>query len=134
MNAPSRCFRVIVLASFAFCYPFVAGCGKGDDFVQVTKDDVRTNTTMELPETDPPILTKALAEQIKPGISQMDAWRVLQSASRDERTAKSLVDSAIIKKMVDNVEHNITIKQGKLKLALVFKGDKLVEKTIQGLK
>jgi hypothetical protein len=90
---------------------------------------VGTSAAVELPETGAPMLTKAVADRIQPGMAQADALAVLQEAS----ASNSLINAAVNHGKLNNIRYDLTVTQGKRKLVLHFKDNKLVEKSQEGL-
>jgi len=86
-----------------------------------------------LPESDPPVLSKAVAGRIKPGMSQKEVLSVLQDAARDTPTAKSQIEATVLQGKLNSIRYDLTVIQGKRKLVLAFKDNKLVDKTQEGL-
>jgi hypothetical protein len=95
--------------------------------------DVGTATTLQLPESEPAVLTKDIADRIQVGMSQEQALSILQAAARDIPSAKSTVDVVVTQGKLNNVRFDLTVIQGKRKLALAFKNGKLVDKMQDGL-
>lgn len=127
MNRPSRyrCPTALVVALLV-----LAGCGKEP---AAPTADVGTTATLVLPESDPPVLTPAVAGRMKPGIAQDDALDVLREAARDTPSARSSVETVVAQGRMNPIRYDLTVGQGPRKLVLAFKGGKLVEASKAGL-
>ncbi|HEV2969130.1 MAG TPA: hypothetical protein VGY55_04010 [Pirellulales bacterium] len=112
------------------------GCGQNNQTPPKEKDVEKeldgTSTAIALGETEPPVLTKAIADRIRPGLSQEEVLSLLQDAARNTRAAGSL-DSAVALGKLNDIRFDLTVSQGKRKLVLAFKDRKLVDKTQEGL-
>jgi hypothetical protein len=86
-----------------------------------------------LPDSDPPVLTKAVADRIKPGMSQEEVLGMLQEAGKHTTTAGSLLDNMVTQGKANPVRYDLTVTQGKRKLVLAFRDAKLLEKKQAGL-
>jgi hypothetical protein len=75
------------------------------------------------------MLTKVVADRIQPAMAQADALAVLQEAS----ASNSLINAAVNQGKLNNIRYDLTVTQGKRKLVLHFKDNKLVEKSQEGL-
>ena len=126
MNRRSRCLHptAVVFAILA-----LAGCGKEP---AAPTADMGTTATLVLPESDPPVLTPAVAEWMKPGIAQEDALAVLRDATRDTPSARSSVETVVTQGKMNPIRYDLTVGQGPRKLVLAFKGGKLVEASKAG--
>jgi hypothetical protein len=127
---PMTVLRFIPPAALVAWLGVVAGCGRS---TPVSSKDVGTTTTVGLPESDPPVLTQAVADRIKPGMSQDEALAILQDAARDTPSAKSSVEAAVTQGKLNNIRYDLTISQGKRKLVLAFRDNKLADKNQEGL-
>jgi hypothetical protein len=108
----------------------LVGCGGG---TPASPSHVGTTTTVKLPESDPPVLTKAVADQIRPGMTQEEVLVILRNAARDTPSAKSSVEAAYSQGKMNPIRYDLTLSQGTRKLALAFKAEKLAEKKQEGL-
>ena len=130
MTALVRLIRFISLATLVTLLGIVTGCGPS---TPTLPKDVGTTTTVDLPESNPPVLTQAVADRIKPGMSQDEVLAILQDAAPDTPSAKSSVEAAVTQGKLNNIRYDLTISQGKRKLVLAFRDNKLAEKTQDGL-
>lgn len=119
--------RVFLLASLLAT---LVGCQQSPP--TVSKE---TGTTAEvgLPESDPPVLFKAVADRIKPGMSQEEALAILQDAGKNTPSARSSLETIVTQGKLNTIRYDLTISQGKRKLVLAFRDGKLVEKKQEGL-
>jgi hypothetical protein len=85
--------------------------------------------TIVLPESNPPVLTQAVADRIKQGMSRDEVLAILRGAARDTPPAKASLEGVVI----GQGTFNIAISQGKRKLVLVFRDSKLADKNPEGL-
>jgi hypothetical protein len=109
----------------------LAGCGSARPTIP---DHIGTSTTIVLPESDPPVITKALADRIRPGMNQEEVLALLRDAGRPKEQAKSLVEVAEFQGKLNSIRYDLSVWQGKTrKLSLSFKAEKLVEKKQEGL-
>jgi hypothetical protein len=110
--------------------PLVAGCEQSSPTLP---KDVGTTTTVGLPEGDPPVLTKAVSDRIKPGMPQQEVLAILQDAARGTPAAKTSVDAAVTQGRLNNIRYDLTLTQGNRKLVLSFRDNKLSDKKQEGL-
>jgi hypothetical protein len=120
---------ILVVSLVAWLLP-VAGCARS---TPAPPKDVGTTATVGLPESDPPVLSRAVADRIRPGMSQEDVLAVLQDAARETPSAKSSVEAAVTQGKMNTIRYDLTVTQGKRKLVLAFRDNKLVEKAQEGL-
>jgi hypothetical protein len=109
----------------------LVGCGTGTPPPPI--GNVGTTSMVGIPESTPPVLTKAVADRIRTGMAQGEVLGILRDASLDTPSAKSLVELASTQSKMNSIRYNLTIVQGKRRLALAFKDEKLVAKTTDGL-
>ncbi len=109
----------------------VAGCERTSP---APSKDVGTTTTVVLPESDPPVLSKLVADRLKSGMPQEEALVVLQDAARSTPSARSSVEAVVAQGKLNNIRYDLTVTQGKRKLVLAFRDNKLVEMKEEGLK
>jgi hypothetical protein len=107
--------------------PIGSGCTKKE--TAPLSSNVGTSATVQLPEIGMPMLTKVVADRIQPAMAQADALAVLQEAS----ASNSLINAAVNQGKLNNIRYDLTVTQGKRKLVLHFKDNKLVEKSQEGL-
>lgn len=122
--------RFVVLACLLAWLSVVAGCGPS---TPTLPQDVGTTATVGLPESDPPVLSKAVAQGIKSGMSQDDVLSILQEAARDTPSAKSSVETAVTLCKLNTIRYDLTVTQGERKLVLAFRDNKLMDKAQEGL-
>ena len=128
MRCPSKCFRLSLLTMLFASLLTMIGCGK-----DALPKDVGTSATVGLPESQLPVLTKAIADRMRPGLSQDEALTILQDAALDTPSAKSSVEAAVVQGKLNSIRFDLTITQGPRKLVLAFKDGKLVDKTQEGM-
>ena len=115
------------------------GCGTdtpvppSDSGAPVPPGKAGTTSTVELPESTPPLLTKAVADRIRQGMTQGEVLGILLDASRDTPTAKPLVELASTQSKLNPIRYDLTIVQAGRRLVLAFRSEKLAEKTLEGL-
>jgi len=95
--------------------------------------EIGTTANFELPDGDPPILTKAMADQIVPGLPQDVVLAYLQEAARDTPSAASSLEVAAEEAKLNKLRYDLTIVQGKRKLMLSFRDAVLVDVKREGL-
>jgi hypothetical protein len=95
--------------------------------------NVGTTSTVELPESTPPVLTKAVADRIRPGMTQEEVLVILRDASRETPSAKTSIEAAHTQSKLNTIRYDLTIVQGKRRLVLAFRTEKLTEMTVDGL-
>ena len=122
-----RC-KLIPLTTLFALFLALVGCGQ-----TTLPKESGTSTTVGLPESDPPVLTKAVADRMQPGLSQDESLSILQDAARGTPTAKSSVDAAVTQGKLNDIRYDLTITQGPRKLVLSFKDHKLVDVKQQGM-
>jgi hypothetical protein len=105
------------------------GCGQN---ASTLPSNAGTTAKLELPESDPPVLTKAIADRIRPGMSQEEVLALLRDAARDTPSAKSSLETIYTQGKLNNVRYDLTLTQGKRKLVLAFKSDALTDKKQEG--
>jgi hypothetical protein len=130
MTALVRLVRFLPLAAMVALLGVIAGCTQR---APAPSKDAGTTSQLGLPESDPPVLTRAAADRIKPGMSQDEALAILQDAARNTPSAKSSIDTAVTQGKLNNIRYDLTIRQGKRKLVMNFRDGKLVDKTQEGL-
>jgi hypothetical protein len=128
MSCPSKCCRLSLLRTLVVVLLAMSGCEKN-----ALPKDVGTSATVGLPEGQPPVLTKTLADRLRPGLSQVEALTILQDAALETPSAKSSVEAAVVQGKLNSIRYDLTITQGLRKLVLVFKDGKLVDKTQEGM-
>ena len=106
------------------------GCGNSQTPYAV---DIGTTAMVQLPDGDPPVLTKELANRIHVGMSQREVLTMIRNAGRHIRSAKSLLELAYDQSMVNPIRYNLTMVQGRRKFALEFKSEKLEKKAVYEL-
>jgi hypothetical protein len=95
--------------------------------------NVGTTAEVQMPETDPPVITKALAERMQPGLAQADALSILQDAARQLPSVKSYTDFIVVSGNLNPIRYDLTVRQGNRKLILAFKDGKLAAAQQDGL-
>jgi hypothetical protein len=111
----------------------LAGCGQSTPAPSSSEAALGTATTLELPEGNSPVLTKAVVDAIKPGMSQDKVRGILREGAKDNPAAKTNIDTAAMQGMMNDAKFDVTITQGKRKLTLSFKGNSLVDKSSEGI-
>ena len=107
----------------------IVGCGHRESALP---SDVGATAEIELPASDPPVLSKALASRFQSGMRQEEILSILRDAGRDTPSAKSLVETAYQHGKLNNIRFDLTVIQGKRKVVLNFKNENLVHKTKAG--
>lgn len=130
MSCLSYRFRILVLMCLPISLPTLVGCQPS---APTLSKDAGTTATLGLPESDPPVLTKAVVERIKPGMSQDEVLGILQDAASNTPTAKSSLEPVITQSKLNTIRYDLTITQGKRKLVLAFNNAKLTEKKQEDL-
>jgi hypothetical protein len=92
-----------------------------------------TTSEVQLPESDPPVLTKAVADRIRTGMAQEEVLAILRDAARETPAAKSSLELAYTQGKLNTVRYDLTLAQGRRRLVLAFKSATLAEKTVEGL-
>jgi hypothetical protein len=110
--------------------PTLVGCGQGTPSLP---KGAGTTAEVMFPESDPPVLSPAVADRIKPGMSWEEVLGILQDAARDTPAAKSNLDPVAALGKLNSLRFDLTVTQGKRKLVLRFRDGKLAEKTQEGL-
>ena len=105
------------------------GCGAEPTPISV---DMGTTAMVQLPNTEPPILNKELADRVRVGMSQRDVLTILRDAGRVLPSVKSELDLAYEQSMLNPVRYTVSLLQGKRKLMLDFRSEKLEKKTTLG--
>ncbi len=123
-------FRILLLACLAASLPTLVGCQQSSPTLS---KEAGTTAAIGLPESESPVLSKAVADRIKPGMSQEEVLAILQEAASNTPSAKSLLENAVIQGKLNNFRYDLTITQGKRKLVLVFREARLAEKKQEGL-
>jgi len=127
MSDRSRCFLFILLASLVTLLPLATGC------TPAVPKDLGTTTKLDLPDSEPPVLSKAVADRIHVGMSQEEVLSLLQGAALAMPSAKSSMEAIILQGKLNSIRYDLTVAQGKRKLFLAFKDNKLVDKSQEGL-
>jgi hypothetical protein len=125
MACLSRRFMVFLLVCL-----LLVGCQPSPP---TSSKEAGTTAEIGLPESDPPVLSKAVADRIRPGMSQEEAVGILQDAAKDTPAVKSTLENVVTLSKLNNVRLDLTVSQGRRKLALAFRDAKLVEKKQEGL-
>ena len=113
------------LALMTLCLPLTAGCSGTTSSTVVTA--TTTRSTLDISEKEPVVLTKALAEKMKPDMSFEQVLEVLKNATQDQPSVKHRVDGLFPKEKITK-RYELTLKQGQRKLLLIFVENKLREK------
>lgn len=123
-------FQVLPLMCLPALLPLLVGCQRSPP--TWTKE---TGTTAEvgLPDSNPPVLSKTVADRIKLGMSQEEVLSLLQDAGRNTPAAKSSLEAAATQAKLNSIRYDLTVTQGKRKLVLAFREAKLAEKKLEGL-
>ena len=108
----------------------LAGCGRDGPAVS---PDAGTTAELQLPESNPPVLTRAVADRIRPGMPQEAVLSLLRDAARDTPSARSSLETVSTQGKLNNIRYNLTVSQGKGVLKLAFKDAALVDKEQSGL-
>jgi hypothetical protein len=108
----------------------LVGCGPD---TPPPASDVGTTAMVQLPESTPPVLTKAVGDRIRQGMTQEEVFAILRDASRDTPSAKSSIETAFTQAKLNTIRYDLTITQGKRRLVLAFRAEKLAEKKLDGL-
>ncbi len=95
--------------------------------------ETETTAEVRLPESNPPVLSKAVADRIKPGMSQEEVLGILHEAGKNTPAVGSLLDNMVTQGKANPIRYALTVTQGKRKLVLAFRDAKLVEKDQEGL-
>jgi hypothetical protein len=109
----------------------LAGCGA--DRSETGGDGVAITRARILPESDTPLLTRALADRFRLGMAQDEALEILRNAARDTPSAKSLSEATDMQGQLNPIRYELTLIQGKARLVLTFRDKRLAEKKIGGL-
>jgi len=107
--------------------PLATGC------TPAVPKDLGTTTKLDLPDSEPPVLSKAVADRIHVGMSQEEVLSLLQGAALAMPSAKSSMEAIILQGKLNSIRYDLTVAQGKRKLFLAFKDNKLVDKSQEGL-
>jgi hypothetical protein len=126
----SRHIAFALLFALLACHLALAGCGQSEPPLS---ENVGTTSEIEFPVADPIMLSKDLADRIKPGMSVEEAMAILQDAVRSNPSARSMVDVAVTQAKLNNIRYDLTVTQGKRKIVLAFRDKKLTEKKQEGL-
>jgi hypothetical protein len=129
MAALVRILRFIGVIAMVVLLGTVAGCTRS---ASTLPKDAGTTAEVVLPESNPPVLTLAVAERIKPGMPQDEVLAILQDAARDDPSIKSMVDVTVTQGKLNHFRYDLTISQEKRKLTLAFRNNKLAEKNQEG--
>ena len=113
------------LALLSVSLSTVAGCSGTTSSTTVTA--TTTRSTLDISEGEPIVLTKALAEKLKPEMSLEQVLEVLQTATKDQPKVKHRVDG-LFPKGPTTKRYELNLKQGQHKLFLIFIENKLREK------
>lgn len=130
MSCLSCRIQILLLVWLPVALPTLVGCQPS---APTLSKEAGTTAAVELPESDPPVLTKAVAERIKPGMSQEEVLGILQKAGSNTPTAKSSLEVVGTQGKLNTIRYVLTVTQGKRKLVLAFKNAKLAEKKQEGL-
>ncbi len=122
--------RRIRLTLFLVSLVGIAGCRSDNPPIP---SYVGTTTEIVIPESNPPVLTRALADKIRPGMAQREILAALREAGSATELARSLVETAELQGKLNNIRYDLSISQGNRKLSLSFKAEKLLEKKQEGL-
>jgi hypothetical protein len=109
----------------------IAGCGRP---AAPPPAGVGTTASVGLPESEPPVLSAALADRLKPGMAQGEVLQTLADAAKDTPSARSTLDAVVKQGGLNNVRYELTVTQGKRTLVLRFRDNKLVEMKQVGLR
>lgn len=126
-----RCRLAVLLALTGVNLLLPVGCGQPAPAPPLSKE-VGTTATVGLPASDPPVLSRTLAERIKPGMTQDAVLSILQDAASATPSAKSMIDAAATQARLNNLRYDLTVMQGKHKLVLGFREQKLAEMRQEG--
>jgi hypothetical protein len=116
---------VLHAAPLLISLSIIVGCGQDTPTLPT---NVGTTAELRLPESDPPVLTKAVADRIRLGMSQEGVISFLRDAARDTPSARSSVEAMSTQSKLNNIRYDLTLTQGPRKLVLAFKADALVDK------
>jgi hypothetical protein len=108
----------------------LVGCGTDRT---ASTSDVGTTAWIQFPEGNPPLLTRALADRLRPGMAQDEALDILRGAARDTPAAKSMIEATDLQGRLNPNRYDLTVAEGKVRLILAFKAKKLAEKKVEGL-
>jgi len=111
--------------ALAFLGGFFVGCGND----QSSPSPI---ARVELANTKPPIVTKAVADQITVGMNQQDAMALLVKAA-GTMSPKYFLEAIAGQSSLNKPRFELTLSQDNRKLVLKFKDEKLVEKSSEGL-
>ena len=125
-----RRFWLIFSLGLLSSLPTLVGCGQGTPSLP---KEAGTTAEVMFPESDPPVLSPAVADSIKPGMSWEEVLGILQEAARDTPAAKSQLEPVAAQGKLNSLRYDLTVAQGKRKLVLRFRDGKLAEKTQEGL-
>ena len=111
----------------------VAACVACDRKPQAVVPNAWTTAEVALPPTDPPVVDKALADRFTVGMPQDDAVAVLQSAATSRPVNGSYFQNVADQARLNGVRYDLTVTQGRRKLVLKFRKEKLVDVQKHGL-
>ena len=117
----------------AFACALLAGCAESPTPPPVVASNPGTTSTVQFPEAASPILTKALADRIQPGMAQDAVISILIDAAKGEPSAAGMIEPIAKQSKLNPIRLDLMLTQGKRKLILAFKSDALVDKKQEGL-
>jgi len=123
-------YRRLVGTPLLFSLVAVVGCGRG---MPALPSYAGTTSYVQFTESNPPFLTEALARRIRPGMPQEEVLVILRDAAQNTPSAKSSIETAYTTGKLNPSRYDLTIAEGKRKLVLAFKAEKLAEMKQEGL-
>jgi len=128
----SQCRHLVLILILPLVAPLllVTGC---DRRTPTLLKEAGTTAVIGFPDSDPPVLSKALTERIEDGMSQEEVVAILKEAASASPPAKASFESVIDQSKMNDFRYDLTILQGKRKLTLAFRNKKLTDKTQEGL-
>lgn len=122
--------KVLPLVCLSAMLATLVGCQKSPPTLS---EDAGTTAGVQFPESNPPVLSKAVADRIKPGMSQDEVVGILLDAAKNSPTAKTSIENTVTLVKLNSVRLDLTVSEGKRKLVLAFRNAKLTEKKQEGL-
>lgn len=135
MNRTNRLTTPLLAASLLLCAIAMAGCKRDSAGGSAASGGggAGANVTISLPDTHPPVLTKAIADRLTNGMPKDDALAVLKEAGQNATAAKAPLDPALEQEKSNAGPHQLIVTQGKRKVVLTFNNGRLVDFAPEGI-
>ena len=126
----SNANRFLFGAALVWVACMLTGCGKSGN---TDLKNAGMESTVAIPESEPPVLSKSLQDQLVDNLDQEAALALVQTAAKHAPGARSSIEAIVQQSKENKVRYDLTLKQGDKVLTLKFKDNKLVEKSSQKL-